>query len=277
MQAIKIGNIEFDGDLTNRDPYIIGVFGAEGTGKTRFGLTGPEVIGCVPLEMKSYKTISEVCAETGKRVFKPKDPNSLLVPIRRVDAMEDAQAQKFYNEHLKKVNDVIYAMLEHKDVRTVLIDKWTTYVTWVEFAVNGMAGKKYMKIKDKVYVDKKESNQRIIDMMNSFSAYGKTVILTNSEKNEYANDKETGRTIYEGFKYLGSHTNLLIHMESNKFWKPSDADKKWKFRLNVRTAQGATHLEGPDGNPLLVDADISIMNLIFNIEGPEKFNLEEWQ
>ena len=77
MNVIKLGNIEFDGELTNTDPYIIGVFGAEGTGKTRFALTGPEVVGCVPLEIKSYKTISEVSRELGKRVFKPKDPQSL--------------------------------------------------------------------------------------------------------------------------------------------------------------------------------------------------------
>jgi hypothetical protein len=277
MQAIKIGNIEFDGELSNTDPYIIGVFGAEGTGKTRFGLTGPEVIGCVPLEMKAYKTISEVCGETGKRVFKPKDPSSLLVPIRRVNSMEDAQAKKFYREHLKRVNDVIYGMLEHPDVRTIMIDKWTTYVTWVQFAVNGMTGKKIIKIGDKMFQDNKEFNQEVIDVMNSFSQYGKTVVLLNSDKVEYADDKPTGRMINEGFKYLGSHTNVLVHLENNKFWKPKDEGNKWKFRLNVRTAQGATHLEGPEGNPLLSDGDINIQNLIYNIEGDEKFVLEDWQ
>ena len=278
MQAIKLGNIEFDGNLDNTDPYIIGVFGAEGTGKTRFALTGPEVIGCIPLEMKAYKTISEVAGELGKRVYKPKDPNTLLVPIRKVNNMDDATAKKFYREHLKRVNDVIYAMLESADVRTILIDKWTTYVTWVQFAVNGMTGKKIIKIGDKMYQDNKEFNQEVIDIMNSFSQYKKCVILTNSEKLEYADDKPTNRMTNEGFRYLGSHTNVLVHLESNKFWKPKDeGTSKWKFRLNVRTAQGATHLEGPEGNPLLLDGDVSIPNLIYNIEGDEKFKLEEWQ
>ena len=278
MQAIKLGNIEFDGNLDNTDPYIIGVFGAEGTGKTRFALTGPEVIGCVSLETKSYKTISEVSAELGKRVYKPKDPQSLMVPIRKVDAMDDVKAQQWYKEHLKRVNDVIYAMLENKDVRTVMIDKFTTYCTWVQFAVNGMTGKKFMKVKDKVFQDNKELYQEIIDVMNSFSQYKKLIVLLTAEKNEYANDKETGRLISDGFKYFGSHTNVLVHLEENKFWKPKDeGGSKWKFRLNVRKAQGATHLEGPEGNPLLLDGDVSIPNLIYNIEGDEKFKLEEWQ
>ena len=266
MNVIKLGNIEFDGELTNTDPYIIGVFGAEGTGKTRFALTGPEVIGCVPLEMKSYKTIAEVCGETGKKVFKPKDPMSLMVPIRKVEAMEDVKAQAWYKEHLKKVNDVIYAMLEHSDVRTVMIDKFTTYCTWVQFAVNGMTGKKFMKVKDKVFQDNKELYQEIIDVMNSFSQYKKPVILLTAEKEEYANDKPTERKISDGFKYFGSHTNVLIHLENNKFWKPKIAESKWKFRLNVRTCQGATHLEGPEGNPLLTDEEINYPNLIMAID-----------
>lgn len=264
MLAIKLGNIEFDSELTNTDPYIIGVFGAEGTGKTRFGLTGPEVIGCIPLEMKSYKTIAEVSKGLSKRVLKPKDPMSLLVPIRKVSSFDEAKARQFYKDHVKRINDVIYAMLENSDVRIVTVDKWTTYVTWVEFGLNGMSGK-FMKIKDKIYVDKRESNQEIIDVMNSFSQYKKPIILTNSERAEYVNDKDTGRSTWEGFKYLGSHTNIVIHLEENKFWKPSDADKKWKFRLNVRKAQGATYLEGPEGNPLLVDDQIDYANLIMAI------------
>jgi hypothetical protein len=175
------------------------------------------------------------------------------------------------------VNDVIYGMLEHPDVKVLLIDKWTTYCTWVEFAVNGMAGKKYIRINDKVFVDKKESNQEIIDVMNSFSQYRKTVVLTNSEKAEYANDKPTNRQIAEGFKYLGSHTNVLIHLEENKFWKDGSSieGKAWKFRLNVRKAQGATHLEGLEGNPLLTNDDITLPNLILNVEG-DKFDQDYW-
>lgn len=267
MREIKLGNVEFDSNLDNSDPYIIGVFGAEGSGKTRFALTGPEVIGCVPLEMKSYKTITQVCSESGKTVFKPKDPMSLLVPLRKVNALNEQGAREWYKKHVAKVNEVVYGMLEHPDVRIVMIDKFTTYVTWVEFAINGMSGK-YIRIKDKVYVDKKESNQEIIDVINSWSQYKKPVVLTNSERAEYINDKDTGRTVWEGFKYLGSHTNLAVHLESNALWKPgsSDAGKSWHFRLNVRKAQGASHLEGPDGNPLLVDDMVSFGELIINID-----------
>lgn len=277
MQTVSIGNIKFDSEITNHDPYIIGVFGAEGSGKTRFGLTGPEVIGCVPLEVKAYKTISETAAELGKRVFKPSDPNVLLVPNRKVDAMDDLSAQKFFKEHVKKINDVIYGMLEHPDVRTILIDKFTTYVQYVRYAVHGMTGKKVRKIGERTFIDLSESNQAIIDVMNSLSAYGKTIVLTNSEKAEYVDDKDTGRKIYEGFKYLGSHTNVLVHTEKNPFWKAGSEvkSKAWKFRLNVRQAQGATHLEGPEGNPLLNDDEINITNLVYNIEG-DRFDAEVW-
>src|SRR5262245_66032979 len=114
MKTVNIAGVEFGTELgSNNDPYIVAVFGEENVGKTRFPLTGPEVIAYVPLEMKTYATVAKDAAELGKKVFLPTKPEALLVPKRKVDMMKDnVERQKFYREHVEKVKGVVYAMLE---------------------------------------------------------------------------------------------------------------------------------------------------------------------
>src|SRR5262245_45293293 len=126
---MKFNEIEFTTDRRgNNGPYIIALFEEENVGKTRLPLTEPEIVKYVPLEMKTYATLEKNERKFEKRVYKPKDPISLLVPKRRVDAMKDEMEKKrFYVQHVQKVKDVVYAMLENKDIQTVVIDKFTSF------------------------------------------------------------------------------------------------------------------------------------------------------
>src|SRR5262245_37886321 len=241
----KIGGIEI-ADLEvpqiNTDPYIIALFAEENCGKTRFTMTGKELIGCVPLEMKAYKTLDKDSAVLGKKLIKPKDPMSLIVNIRSVSIRDNHKQQLFYLEHVKKVEDYIFALLAHKDVHTIMIDKFTTYCTWKEYAINGMT-EKYIKVEGKVYKDKKEVNQGIIDFLNSLSQWKKTVILTNATKDDYdvvGPDKKPIRRTWDSFKYLGSHCNLVCELVDNKHWdvnKPDSDKHNWHYGLSVRRCQ----------------------------------------
>src|SRR5262252_1566 len=48
-------------------------FGLDTSGKTRFPLTGPELIGYIPLDRKTRRTVEKASKETGKRFLIPKN------------------------------------------------------------------------------------------------------------------------------------------------------------------------------------------------------------
>ena len=281
MKDVKVAGIDFDSAATNHDPHIIGVFGDEHCGKTRLALTGPSGIGCVVTEMKSYLTITKDSTEYGKRVLKPTDPMALIASNRKLNAMKSAtEQQKYYIELVKRIENVTYALLENPEVRIVMIDKFTAYCHYKEFAVNGMEPN-YIKIDGAVRQRKAEVIQGIVDFVNALSEYGKPVMLLCSTRPDFDYLDKDGHPLRNtwncgSFYYLGSHTNLTVELIDNKFWRPDSkkADERWHYRLNVRRCQKRPELEGPEGSPLLEDDGITLTNLITMIE-PD-VDVEAW-
>ena len=248
MKEIKLGGTEFTSQSSAKlGYYIIGSFGGEGTGKTRFPITGPEVIGFVPLERKSYATIEKDAAELGKVVWKPKDPerlivnprkaNLLSVPSNQTEKAKDEANNKlraYYRDYVNRCYDATYAMLEHPDVRMVVIDTFTQFVSIIDSAIYGFEDK-FIKVEGKLYKDRREYNQEIIDFLNSLSNYQKHVFLLHRHRDEYNKSGPTGRKIWEGFKFLGNYCNILIHHESNPKWDPDNEDesRQWHFALEL--------------------------------------------
>lgn len=280
MHEVKIGGVEFTGSRSDTDPYIIAAFGYEGSGKTRFGLTGPEVIGVIALERKSYFTVQKDAIDMGKRVLLPKDPDAFIInpriahklatPKTRMDKDKeeaDRNLRQYYRDHVNRVKEATYGLLEHPDVRVVVIDTFGQLCTHVECAIHGFE-KQFIKVEGKLYQDKRESNQEIIDFINSLSPFGKTVILVHKAKDEYSKAGPTGRSTWDGFKFLGNHTNVMVEFESNRKWNPNseNEDYQWHWRMNVRKCQKNPVLEGPDGNPLLMDEMIGYAGLITAID-----------
>ena len=270
MKEVKLAGIDFSSDLTsNRDPYVIALFAEENCGKTRLAMTGPEVIGCVPLEMKAYVTIDKDSQEFGKRVLKPKDPMMLMAPKRRLDAMkENVDKQRFYKTHIEQIKQVVYALLENKDVSMVMIDKFTTFCVWQEYAINGLTPN-YVKIDGQIKQSKSEVRQSLIDFVNSLSQFGKPVVLNCASKADYSVVDDKGdplRNTWDAgcFYMLGSHANLVCELETNPHWNPKKQGEKfgWHYALNVRRCQRNPVLEGPEGQLLLRDDMIGLPQLM---------------
>jgi hypothetical protein len=267
-------------DNSNSNYFVIGTFGAEGTGKTKFPITGPEVIGFIPLERKSYPTIDAASKELDKVVWRPKDPEKLITNPRKANMLaapkDNTEKSKdeandklraYYRDILNRINDSIYAMLEHDDIRTVVIDTFTQYISIVDSALYGFQDK-FIKVQGQLYKDRREFNQEIIDLLNSFHTYNKNVILINRQKDEYNDKGPTGRKVWEGFKFLGNYCNMILHHESNPKWNPNinnDPNRSWHFALSVRTCQQACHLEGPEGYRFLKDDEITIPMLLTTV------------
>ncbi len=283
MKAVNVGGVELtDQPQDSQDPYIIGTFGGEGTGKTQFPLTGPELVAVVPLERKSYFTIEKYERETGKRILRPKNPDVMIVNMRKATQLEmqvkavktekdketaDLALRKYYRNYVERIKDVTYGLLEHSDVRLCCIDTFGQMCSLIDSALYGFSDK-FIKVEGKLYKDRREYNQEIIDFLNSLSSYHKSIVLTHKMKDEYGKGGPTGRGTWEGFKFLGNHTNVICEFSSNKKWNPSSEDesKSWHWEMNVRTCQRNPQLEGPDGNPVLRDESISFAGLIMAID-----------
>jgi hypothetical protein len=286
MRTEKVGGIEFVSDSTssNTDPWLIGVFADEYCGKTRLALTGPNGVGCVVTEMKSYKTLDKDSAELGKKIFKPKNPLDLIASARKASMLKsDVERQKYYQEVIKNIEDATFGLLEHKEVKIVMIDKFTQYCTWKEFAINGI-GENFVKIDGKLVQRKAEVVQGIIDFITSLSQYGKPVLLNCSTKPDFEvldEQKKPARNTFNAgsFYYLGSHTNLMVELISNPVWEPKAEGARqkkhgWHYRLNIRRCQINPNLEGPEGNPALEDDMIGLASLMQIVE-PD-VDIEKW-
>lgn len=272
MIETKVGGIKVGGKSKVKRGKVIALFAAENCGKTRFCLTGKDKIGCAPLEMKAYPTLEKDTLEFGKDVIVPEDPFDLIVQIRKVSSMKtEHEQQLFYMAHVKKVQEYVFALLEHKDVNTVMIDKFTTLCAWFEFAINGIQ-EKYVKVDGKVFKARGELNQTISDFLNSLSQFGKTVILTNAAKDDYdvlGPDGKPARQTWESFRYLGSHVNLACELVDNKHWNPDKSDQprfNWHYGMNIRRCQDNPMLEGPEGQLLLKDDQITLANLMMIVD-----------
>ncbi len=268
MIAKKI-EIEFDELVVDENgfqsPPIIGIFGNEHVGKTRFGITLPDPIAFLPLEVKSYETLKKDSVELNKRIIKPKDPYELIPGMRLLNAMkDDSERQQYYINHVKLIETMTYKHLENPNVRSVVIDKFTTYTQYKEYAVNGMVDKARPMTGGGMFKPRGELRQQITDFIISLSQFGKPVVLLCAEKPDYDVTDSEGKPIRRtwdcnAYPFLGSHCNITCQIESNEKWQlnSSQKDKKWKYRLNVRRCQFNPSLEGPEGNPLLEGDEIS--------------------
>ena len=291
MKETQIAGIAFtdDTDRTNTDPYIIANFGPEGSGKTRFPLTGPDVTAVVPLERKSYFTIDKMARELGKHILRPSEAavDKLIVNPRKVDMLVadveskngklgaeelnkrvQAVVKSYFRDHLHRVNDTIYALLDRADVRVVCVDTFGQYASHVKFATYGYDDK-LIRVAGKLVRSNQEMNQELIDVLNGFSRYGKYMVLCHKHKDEYEgsgdNSKATGKLTWEGFRYLGNHTNVIIEHEVNRKWDPNSKEESrsgWHWRLNIKRCQRNPELEGPAGVGVLVDEVITLAGLV---------------
>jgi hypothetical protein len=289
----RIGGLDIyvggDGSTTQQrtldGSYVIGDFAEENSGKTRLACSLPAPIGFVPLEAKALPTIEKDGDAEGITIIRPRDPAELWVPQRKINSIagktEDetnAKRQEYYVKHMRKVEDYTYGLLEDEEIRSVCIDKFNTYCVWVELAINGMQ-EKFIKVQGQVYKDRKEVNQHIIDFLNELSLSGKVVLLNNASKDDYdflGPDKKPARKTWDGFKHLGSHCNLVIELESNKYWDPEkNGDKyNWHYGLSVRRSQERPELEGPEGQHILKDELISIPRLMKKVA--TNFDSDRW-
>lgn len=253
--------MEFVDGLEPESPKLImASFGPWGSGKSRFGITAPEIVGLVPTDRKSRrtweKTLQQMSAEGNKkRILMPKQDFIRQQNPLAMATMDEAKSIEYYRRHVDQIKDACYIMHDHKDVQTIVIDTANQLYQDICYA---NYGREFItkKIGDKPFKDKSDANQEFIDLINALSS--KHLILTNKDRDEYQNKKATGRTTWDGFKGLGFHCNLTVEHTLNSAWTP-DAEGEWQFGLSIRHSQERTDLCNAEN--ILVDEGITFGNL----------------
>lgn len=268
---------------TSTNPLITLAFGEDFTGKSRFGATGPEVVGCVPLDRKTRATFERVCREQGKRYLLPKhdlvrEGNPIIrggwaATDEEIDAKEEAaiieRTKKEYRQHVNRVKEITWALHDNRDVQIVMIDLFEQFYQDMLFAHYGRVGHVIKKIgkTDKIYKDTSEANQEIVDFVNSIA--DKHLILTHRTKDEYFKDVKTGKMTWSGYKWLGHCCNLVVEFVKNRQFDPTSEDerKSWHYGLSVVRSIDNVELEGPAGQLVLKDEWITFENLQQTVSG----------
>lgn len=262
-----------DGVEPETPRLIMASFGPWNTGKSRFGVTGPNTVGIIPVDRKTRRTVEKTIEELKSRGIKKK----ILMPktdfIRQINPMSqatmtDEKTKEFYQQHVQEINESAWAMHASPEVKIIVIDLFEQYVKNVRYACYGRE-KHVITIKGKQYQDYKEADQKVIDFINSLSS--KHLLLTCKERAEYVNDVRTNKLTWQagGFNWLGNHTNLILEHEQNSKWVgekddpetaryPDDEERNWRFGLTVSSSQDRLDLMG---QRVLVDDQITFGNL----------------
>lgn len=268
MKEIKI-----DGFVSNpsaTESIALGLFGEQGTGKTRLLTTMPDPIGIIPLDRKCRATVSRIAEELGKVVVFPKadfirveNPMrlSMLKPTcgGNVEVkLTDKEpryccAIHYYRWHVNRIKAAAYRLYDHPDIRSIGIDTGTQLWEDILFAHYGRSERIMPR-------DRGPANQEMIEFLNCLS--GKHLAITHKAREVWKNDKPTGRYEWAGFPHLGYHVNVIAECTCDETKGPDDENR---FALNVVMCQDNPDIQGPGGKRLLVDDQINFQMLAYSI------------
>ena len=276
--------LEFVTSFSTQLSFVIGSHGEFSTGKSRLGVTGPDLTFFLPIDMKSRRTVENNMRSMGKKFGK----NILIPPenfIEQINPMQAARldeetSKKFYRDRVERCKEYLLAAHDHKDVRLIVIDDATALYQDISFACYGRDGWKVKKIGDtKTYKDKSVADQEYIDLIRALGT--KPLLLLHKSKDDYGDgvsnkksNKPIGRT-YEGYKWTGNLCMVGIMHEFNRQFDEESDDMNWRFRVTVQACQDRVELQGPDGVGLLRDEMLTLGNLM-PLVFPDS-NWDSWQ
>lgn len=185
------------------------VSGLTKTGKTRLGLTMPQPIGLINTD----RSLTDVLPE-----FPNVDVSVIDLSGMFNEGEELSQGQAKAIE--QKFSAAYRALLAHPRVRSVVVDKWTAMWEVARYAEFGKAS-----VKAHHYVP---VNLRMRGYLTAVQNTAKNVLLIQDTKEEWINEKPTGRLIVDGFKYTPSLVQVNAQMR-----RESPADEDAGFRLAI--------------------------------------------
>jgi len=176
---------------TKRKNLIISVEGMEKTGKTTFGLTAPEPIALFDMDIGTDRALNKVIP--GKNVW------SFCTNYRLSN--DPDEWKELWSKLRKSWYDALSA--SQKDCGSVVADTFTEVYELIRLAHFG-------KLSNVLPHHYGPVNAELRDMINISKDSGKNVILIHKVKDEYINDKTTGKKKRAGFAEVGYLADINI-------------------------------------------------------------------
>jgi hypothetical protein len=255
MKIVTIPGFTNDIASTVDDAIIMAIYGPEGSGKTRLLATAPGPLGIVPLDRKTRWTINKMAQELGRKdIFMPPDDFIRHQNPIALSLMKEGEAQKYYGEHVKRVMEAAYKLNQHPDVRAVGLDGGAQL--WEDILF-----KHYGRNQRIMPRDRGPANQDMIDFLSAMT--GKHFILSLKAKEEWKDDKPSGKLQPSGMTNMGYHVTVVVEMMCNKKYNPqvSHKDFQWQFSATIKHCQQDPMLQVPNDDNVLRDEMICFQSL----------------
>ncbi len=256
------------------DRPAIGVFGIEGTGKTRFAATAPGPIGLIALDKKSKRTFQDIASKLETQVIsndKPflSDADSIRMAMISGDNPTGLlEIKNTYTTALKSIFDMACAFAAHPEIKTIVVDTCSQLFEMILFSHFGRRNQIQP-------TSRGAANQDMIDFVNACRSRNLVLIHRSKEiwKATGAFDKQggaikepSGKFEQEGFKHIGGFLTANLEFTSKRV---KTDDLSAKFRAKVVTSQSNCLMEGQDlheygisGSAITWDNVITVLGLL---------------
>lgn len=277
MVASKLPN-GFSQDFGGREEPCIGIFGPEGSGKTRLAATAGEyasehgqIPGWIVCDRKTRKTVREVCEELGLDIPLINSKDFITQDEALALALNEnfVEVQKVYTKAVRALFEAAVTLGKSPNVNPIIFDSGTQLWDWIAFS---HFGRKQDAGKARVWGPPK---QDWTDLMDGLSH--KKVVITLRAKEEWLNKMEgdkdksapTGRLTTDGPPHLGYTVTSLIRLRQERTRKLKEGeDYVERFALDVVQSQDNVGLEGVD--EILRGRDITFSNLMMQLRPGEE-------
>lgn len=241
----------FDEAKKDKDPkrLIIGVDGKERTGKTTFGLSAPGPIAFFPLD-PGREGVLEKCLDN-KKVYLPRSNTGGIETYNYRDATNQAEWTAIW-ERLKA--SWIVAM-ESKEIKTLVVDTATEMWELIRLARFG----KLLQVMPHHYGP---VNAEFRNLIKKVYDTEKNLILIHKLKDEYVNDKNTGRMKRAGF----GDTGYLVQINLTLWWNQENG-----FGMTVKDCRQNMEIAGME-----LTGEMSNFPFLASMVYPNT-SLEEWE
>lgn len=219
---------------------IIGVDGRERTGKTTFGLSAPGPIAFFPLD-PGREGVLEKCLNE-KKVYLPSDGKGEVETYNYRDATSQAEWAAIW-ERLKVS---WMTAMESKEVKTLVADTATEMWELVRLARFG----RLLQVMPHHYGP---VNAEFRSMIKKVYDTDKNLILIHKLKDEYINDKSTGRMKRSGF----GDTGYLVQINITLNWSGEEG-----FGMVVRDCRQNMEIAGLELNGEMINFN-TLMDFVY--------------
>lgn len=284
-------SLSISSKVESSESKIIAIdFGADHSGKSTFGASGPELVAYIPLDRKTRYSAKKKAQELGRPLLIPDDDfvdehnkgararwRSTEKALSESElAKANEETKQTYRALVNKIKEVTLACHDHPDVQLIQIDLFKYLWVYMCYAHYGRTGHLIKKVTGgKMYKDTSQAADELRDFVTSLTS--KHLILTHPAKAEYLKNNPTGKDTWDGYKLLGHDANVVIeHLRNGKYDPDSSKDEKsWHYGLNVVKCLQNPELEIDTGDvPLLTDDMISfpmLASMVFPEIDPEEF------